>query len=473
LSLNKVIDKSSNRDNNSLSVEKIYNDSLNKSITKATASEMLITLVEESHDDIIRIKSIDFLGKLCLKDKKIFKILENVLISDENPLIRSVALEFLFKSYPNECYKTIKWMIENDHSSTVLRTIALLLKNNPDNTFQSLRDQLKNKLLHIYGIDPEEVIFLLDLEREVGFFNVQYFRMYSSNNIHGVISSKNYMMCTIKKGHIRALNLSNWRLNRIPESIFLLSKLRYLILRNNNIKKLPKSIGLLHNLKTLDLQDCDLHSIPASIIGLKKLKNLTLNLNNTVKVIPESIILIAKTNFRKKYILEGVVPDEAYILGLFEILTGMKLKKIKTDYSIIYSGNTCGYKLNKDGHIVGIYIFNSKFSYLKTIPDQVCSLKFLEELDLPNNDIRYIPNSITRLTNLKIFNLRNNKIKEIPDDLKDLNLVSLKLAGNQIKHPPEWIKSKLDKFESIEDLNRIKRDLVAISFHEIIRKITI
>ena len=154
-----------------------------------------------------------------------------------------------------------------------------------------------------------------------------------------------------------------------------------------------------------------------------------------------------------------------------EILSGSKLKKIKADDLIIYKDVACNYKLNEKGHVTGIYIFNSHLSNLTTFPKQICSLKNLEELEFPNNDIKVIPNSIGKLTKLQRLNLRNNMIEDIPESLntlKDLNC--LKLSGNRIKESPKWLNYKLEKFESSEDLNGFKRYFFGIPINEIIRK---
>ena len=121
--------------------------------------------------------------------------------------------------------------------------------------------------------------------------------------------------------------------------------------------------------------------------------------------------------------------------------------------------------------MIGIYIFHSQLSNLTIIPEQISTLTFLQELEVPNNDVKFIPKSIGKLACLQRLNMRNNMIEEIPDLLNQLkNLNCLKLSGNRIKKAPEWIKMKLDKLESTEDLNGFKRYFFGITITEIIRR---
>ncbi|TFG27681.1 MAG: hypothetical protein EU532_07000 [Promethearchaeota archaeon] len=453
-----------------ISAEKVYNEVLSKEISSSAAIEILISLLEGSNNNKIRMKSLEVLGKICHKTKRAFKILENILVSDENPSIRAKAASIIINKYINEGFTSLEWIIQYDNSKLVLKTLIKLFKKIKNHKIESLDTQLKARLISIYGIAPHEAEFLLDLELEVDFFNMNYLKMYSTSSESSVISG-NYMMCAIKNGHIKALNLSNWGLNKLPQSIGALSKLQYLILRHNKIETLPDSIGLLRRLKLCDLSGCNIISLPDSISKLNKLKKLSINQNYNLNNIPYPIILIARKYVSRKYIWEGVIPSEAFVLALLEILSGSKLEQISLDNLIISKNKASNYKINKSGHIIGIYIFNSQFSNLTILPSHICFLEHLIELELPNNDIKIIPNSIGKLINLQRLNLRNNMIENVPESLETLkNLNCLKLSGNRIKKIPPWIKKKLDKFENTEDLNGFKRYFFGIPISEIIRK---
>lgn len=453
-----------------ITAEKIYHEVLNKDISNTAAIEILISLFEESNNNKIRMKSLEVLAEISHKTKRTFKILENILLSDEIPSIRARAASIIINKYINEGYSSLEWIIQYDNSKLVLRTLIELFKTIKNQKVESLNKLLKARLNSIYGIVSHEVEFLLDLELEVDFFDINYLRMYSTSSVRGVISG-NYMMCAIKNGYIIALNLSNWGLNKLPKSISALSKLKYLILKNNKIETLPDSIGLLRRLKICDLSGCRISSLPESMSKLNKLKKLSISQNYNLNYIPNPIVLIAKKYICRKYIWEGVQPNGAFILALLEILSGSKLEKNSIDNLIIYKNKACNYKISEKGHILGIYIYNSQFSNLTLLPSHICILKHLKELELPNNDIKIIPNSIGKLINLQRLNLRNNMIENVPDSLGTLkNLNSLKLSGNRIKKIPPWIKNRLDRFENTKDLNGFKRYFFGIPISQIIRK---
>ncbi len=443
---------------------------MNRKISKSAALDLLVSLIENSDNHKTRFECMEIIDKMDYTTKGIFKYLENCLVSDENPKVRASAAKLIIKNFLEEGYSSLKWTIAYDDSAVVLKTLHDLFKGATDRYINELKRDLNRRLSSIYGVISDEALFLLDLELGVSFFNTNYLKIYTSNTINGVING-NYMMCVIKNGHIMALNLSNWGLNNLPVSIGSLSRLKHLILKNNNIKTLPSSIGLLHHLRTLDLSKCNIKSLPDSLINLHMLKRVSLNRNHNMKEIPRSISLLAKKYFSRKYIWEGVSSNDAFVLGLLEILTGFELKRLKPEDFTMYRESACHYKINKKGNVIGIYIFHPQLSNLTIIPDSLCTLGHLKELELPNNDIKYIPKSIGELKMIKYLNLRNNIIEQIPESLNKLKyLTCLKLSGNRIESPPDWLKFKLDKSENKENLNGCKKYFFGIPFSEIMRK---
>ena len=422
---------------------------------------MLISLIEVSDDKNIRVKCIEVMGLIANKSINFFNTLENYLVSDESPLVRATAAKVIIRNFLIKGFNSLSWTIRHDNSSVVLKSMLDNFKDSSNKYTKILRNKLLEKLISMYNVVQNEALFLLDLDVQVGFFNIDYFKMYLSNSVKGVISS-NYMMCSIKNGHIKALNLSNWGISILPESICYLSKLKHLILTNNKIKELPTSIGFLNQLQTLDLGNCQINSLPDSLSELKMLKKLSIDRNLELKSLPEPILLIAKNNISEKYVHEGVVIHEAFALSLLEILCGRKIEKSNFNEKMWH------YKLNEKGHVVGIYIFNKNIPKFSILPEQICNLKFLEELYIPNQALKYIPKSIGELTFLRKLNLRNNKFEKIPTCLKKLkNLIDLKLAGNRIKKIPDWIKHILNKYDLERGLDEPKKKFFGIPLTDI------
>jgi hypothetical protein len=88
--------------------------------------------------------------------------------------------------------------------------------------------------------------------------------------------------------NLKELNLYNYQLESLPDSIGNLNNLQYLILSNNKLEYLPDSIGNLINLQILSLNNNKLEYLPDSIGNLSNLQILSLN-NNKLESVPDSI----------------------------------------------------------------------------------------------------------------------------------------------------------------------------------------
>ena len=113
---------------NSLTPEKICNDFFNGSMSRNEAEELLVSLVESSEDMNIRIDSIDAFEQIGISNKRVFDILEDCLISDENPLIRVAAAKSLLLLFPKKGFRPLKWSIQNEQSVFVLIPLFDLLE---------------------------------------------------------------------------------------------------------------------------------------------------------------------------------------------------------------------------------------------------------------------------------------------------------------------------------------------------------
>jgi leucine-rich repeat protein SHOC2 len=148
---------------------------------------------------------------------------------------------------------------------------------------------------------------------------------------------------------ITELDLSNQKLTAIPDSVFTLTKLKWLELGNaftlypplsalgsddntagnnlNKISTLPKAIKKLQNLQTLGLQFIDLVSLPNELTRLKKLDTLDLAYNKRLSISAVMPTLgkmtwlkyldIEATTFQKKDVdsLRQLLPNTKIITG--------------------------------------------------------------------------------------------------------------------------------------------------------------
>ncbi len=386
--------------------EEIYELINKNNMSKSEAINVLFSLIEECNAGDIRAEYVNLLEKLALKSKKVFRIIENLLISDESQAVRATAARVIVNMFPEDMIVPLKWTIQNDNSVVVLRTITNLIKNIENHYSDILNTTYLKRLEQIaslYGVILKEVEFLMDIG-----LNVDFHKNSHLNSTRHVIYGNN-IMAIVQKNHIRAISLSSWKPESLPESISNLEKLKYLNLSCNELRVLPTSVDLLSRLRYLDLGWNKFTSIPSFLAKVKSVKNFRLDLDhNEIKSIPTWIGKLKSLNYlnlRSNQI--KIIPDSICYLKNLEYLD---LRENQIELIPDSIGLNTSLKV--------LWLNNNKIKY---IPNSIGSLKLLEVLDLGNNDIQEIPESISMLKSLEYLNLKNNQIKNIPDSFKTLN----------------------------------------------------
>lgn len=319
----------------SLTPEKIQEDLTIGDLSKENAAELLISLIERSDNTKIRVASIKALEKIEFQSEKIFKTIENCLISDENADIRASVAKHIIDYFPEEGFPALRWAILHDSSPLVLKVFFDSMEKFENLQLKPIKKDLSNwneQYASKIGIVPEESRFFLDLEvlfakgkrnYEIDPQGYKYFK-----NLSDIKNGEPWLV--IKNKHVEILNFNyfNWKwvkensdivnslhklkhldiyfnsINeynfkskqtlKIPETIGKLKYLKKLILKRNNIQYLPESIRELAFLKELDISHNKLQEIPQSIKYLKKLQKINLK-HNKVKEIPDSLMLFLKS----------------------------------------------------------------------------------------------------------------------------------------------------------------------------------
>ena len=93
-------------------IQEIYRKISDGQINKDVAIDQLISIIGTNRNPEICASILEIFDKLNVKVDKVFKILENSLISDEVPLIRAISAKILLKLFPNKCVEPIKWAIK-------------------------------------------------------------------------------------------------------------------------------------------------------------------------------------------------------------------------------------------------------------------------------------------------------------------------------------------------------------------------
>jgi len=294
----------------------ICSDLENNRISKGLAIDLLISLIEGSDDTNLRAQSISALKRIQTKSKKLFKILENCIVSDENALIRSAAAESILHNYIDQGLNSILWSLEHDKSPLVLNAIIKLSENYKKSNWNQLIESVAKKVRKIadnIGILEKEALFILDIEsifaskkpgydldlktydfyKEIGdswlviknkqiiSLNFNFFNWFLLKENPTIFNSLNRLIFPeIYLNLINNLNLAKYNEFKIPDSIGLLTSLRRLNLSHNYIQELPTSISQLESLKELNLSWNNFQKFPEALFYLTSLEKLDLTHNN-------------------------------------------------------------------------------------------------------------------------------------------------------------------------------------------------
>jgi len=89
-----------------------------KELGKEQASELLTSIYLSSNNFEIRRKAIELLAEIG--GDRNFKLIENALISDENPYVRILAAQIIGKYYKQNAINPLMWAL-NDKSATLFK----------------------------------------------------------------------------------------------------------------------------------------------------------------------------------------------------------------------------------------------------------------------------------------------------------------------------------------------------------------
>ena len=419
-----------------------------------------LTSIIENHENIeLRIKALSQLEKINICNGELFSFLENIAISDENTIIRGRASEIIVKNYLKLGKNAIKWIIENEDSVFVLKSILNAIKQKNIRYYEKVRKLLINRYIGVYNLVESESEFFMDLEflKTTSTNNFEIGIIYGGNSFedkyffnYGDESHRFYSI----NGRVRKLNLYGLRLREIPNSIGNLTKLKDLGLYNNNLTTLPPSVEKLQRLRFLNICNNKFTSIPYIITKLKGLKGFYIDGNQFDKI-PDYSIEFIRDKVIKKYTKLGINKCEAEIIGILEIFYGMPLKTDNPEFPFEYElfgyeckfGGAWFYNYNDKGHVTELVLCEVNITFLLKY---ICRLKHLESLYLLGCNINKIPKAIKNLVVLKKLSLDHNNLKRLPKSLGALkNLKEVDLPGNRFKRIPNVIA----RFSTLEYLN--------------------
>ena len=150
---------------------KIFNDFQNGELDKATAIHYLKTIIENESADDKRLESLKLLNKIDCNSDEIFKILENLLVSDTNEQIRIETAVQIITNYPDKSEKIIHHCLRHETSipclSTIYKTLQKIKNSKRDKFFKEFETILENRFSSLDCYEREK-LGLGSLERYMG-----------------------------------------------------------------------------------------------------------------------------------------------------------------------------------------------------------------------------------------------------------------------------------------------------------------
>lgn len=95
-----------------LTVADIYHHFTTKDYTEDQTIELLKFFIENNEDPEIRIYSLEALKLLKLNKDKVFTILEDCVLSDEDPKVQEIGIQILKEMFPKKSKNILKWIKE-------------------------------------------------------------------------------------------------------------------------------------------------------------------------------------------------------------------------------------------------------------------------------------------------------------------------------------------------------------------------
>lgn len=243
---------------------------------------------------------------------------------------------------------------------------------------------------------------------------------------------------------IRVLNFSDFKINKLPESIGMLPKLLDLNISRNQLTTLPESIGNIPQLSRLDISGNQLTSLPESIGNLSQLTFLYASRNQLISL-PESIGKLSQLS--RLDISENQLtslPESIENLSRLTFLYAFRnqlislpegIGKLSQLRELDVSRNQLTSLLESIGELSQLTEVNVSENQLSSLPESIGTLSKLMGLSIFDTGLQEVPHCVRQLSNLKSLDLSRNPLRILPDWLGDmtelhtLNLSSLQLTA--------------------------------------------
>ncbi len=440
----------------------IYQDYINNNLDKEVSVDLLLNIIDHAETIETRKESIKILGKIEPHDKKTYKFLELLIISDTNEEVRAVTCNVLRNHYLEKALTPISWVIEHE---TSLRCLIIGVKTLRDIDNNKSKSLLIEKLNTFYrkkdNFNLNSIMRKKDFNKfsnkELSEILIGYFIISSLTSTFGYFkfkSNNSALITELNLSNVESFEPDSRKLENLIESILSLKFIQKLDLRFNHLSKIPK-------LKSFSMEELDLSY--NKIVKLPKfnklpcIKNLNLK-SNRIRSLPKSIgsfCSLENLNLRNNMLTR--LPSSLNNITCLKTLDlhGNKFSKIIINLNKSLENLELGWNnfnlfpdaVKSLSHLVKLGIGGNK---LNEIPEWIGKFQDLKDLDLYDNNISHLPSSIGTLHSLESLNLRNNNLSKLPESFKNLkSLKKLNLSWNNFSILPDCI----SKLSSLEELN--------------------
>ena len=201
--------------------------------------------------------------------------------------------------------------------------------------------------------------------------------------------------CLGKLKRLRILSVSENRIEELPDALFYINGLQELYAEDNKLRKVPARIGnFADSLRVLSLGNNDIEKLPAEFTKLRKLERLGLY-GNRLESLPENI-------------------DE---------LQGLYVLNVRANFIEELPQSVSGLR--------NLRVLNASDNELVSLPEYIGHIDGLRELYFGGNDaLLKLPDSIARLTNLRVLQVGESNYAQIPANIRQLPDLELTMTRN-------------------------------------------
>lgn len=224
------------------------------------------------------------------------------------------------------------------------------------------------------------------------------------------------------------LDLSGGQLQRLPDNLESLHKLRMLNLSDNPDIDLPDAlvrICALPKISTLLLEGMNLRELPAAIRGCRSLTSISLARNSNLQL-PDALAKLSQVP------VEFLNLSDNDLRGLPD---GIRALHRLEDLRLSHNRITDAGAFNSLSALPELYTLWLDHNRYVSVPETIGSLQQIRYLYLDHNEIAALPGTMADMRRLKVIHLNHNRLRELPERMLDMpNLLMAFVSSNQIRH---------------------------------------